>query len=90
MNLKTKICLVLVCVIVCFIITGCKSTQIKFVTESKFQNVMNNITNINPKQKIYKSKGVVIYKTHDNNTEKNAPSIDFGPKDPTFNPPLKF
>jgi len=87
--MKTKLSLILVCIIVCFIITGCKSTKIKFVTESKFQKVMQTMTNSVPANKVYKSQGVVIYKAHDEEN-KNLKSMEFGPKDPSFNVPLKF
>lgn len=90
MNLKMKFFLALVCLAVCFIITGCKNSQIKFVTESKFQKVMNNVVNNNSERdKVYKSKGVVIYKTEDNKGYGSS-TVNFGPKDPTFNMPLKF
>ncbi len=89
MNLKIKICLILACISVCFIIAGCKDTQIKFAPESKFQKFMRNEVYNNNKGTVYKSSGVVIYKTKEDK-ENNGSDMQFGPKDFSFDLPLKF
>ena len=91
MNLK--LLFIFVCVLISFVLFGCKNDGIKFYRESGVQQLMNdakenlNINSNTPTTTRSKS-GVVIYK--DNSTSNTTGgSANFGPKDINFGVPIK-
>ena len=91
MNLK--LLFIFVCVLISFVLFGCKKDGIKFYRESGVEQFLNDTKNglgLNSESTTTtrSSSGVVIYK--DNSTkDTTGGSASFGPKDLNFDLPIK-
>ena len=86
-----KFALVLLCMVVAGFIAGCANNSIQFKRDSKFSEVMQNFQLPDNKPKVKRSSGVVIYKDETQNNNKNSnTNSNFGPRDITFDMPIKL
>ena len=89
---KIFICLlILFCGLISIVLCGCKRNSIEFNTQTRVQNILNDVLP-NKKDEVIKSSGIVIYR--DNTSEKQNGNVKkneirFGPRDINFDMPLK-
>lgn len=88
MRKKINVFLILICVTMVFVLAGCKQDSIKFYRESKVQELVSTLKG-EETPKTVKSSGIVIYKTQMEENQ-NTSGVNFGPKDPDFDMPMKF